>query len=157
MPIFKRRKSNQEYDRSMNLIKSQHATENNYSFMQNSKTKKKTNDHQRRYHMDSPEVDCAKLTWRLSLIKQLILVDKGNAGSLYGLSTPCCMDMDFWYSAISVKTKKMEKEPSMLMAEVTVVYTECKAMDQKVTNGVHKKWAFGPGFWIFKSFNIYHN
>lgn len=67
------------------------------------------------------------------------------------------MDMDFWYSAISVKIKKMGKEPSMLMAEITVVYTEWKAMDQKVTNGVHKKWVFGQGFWIFKSFNIYHN
>lgn len=93
--IFKRRKSNQEYVRSMNLIKSQHATENNYSFLQNSKTKKKTNDHQRRYDMGSPELDCAKLTRHLSLIRQLIFTDKVSSGSLYGLFTLCCMGMDF--------------------------------------------------------------
>lgn len=41
----------------------QHATENNYSFLQNSKTKEKTDDHHnRRYHMGSPEIDSAKLT-----------------------------------------------------------------------------------------------
>lgn len=94
VPIFKRRKSNQEYARSMNLIRSQHATNNNYSFFQNSKTKKKTNDHQRRYHKASPEGDCAKLTRHLSLIRQLIFLDKGNGESFYGLFILCCMCMD---------------------------------------------------------------
>lgn len=93
VPIFKRRKSNQEYVSSMNFIKSQHATKNNYSFLPNSK--KKTNYHQRRYHKGSPEVDCAKLTLHISLIRELIFLDKGNAESFYGLFTLCCVGMDF--------------------------------------------------------------
>lgn len=132
MPIFKRRKSNQEYVSSMNFIKSQHATKNNYSFLPNSK--KKTNYHQRRYHKGSPEVDCAKLTWHLSLIRELIFLDKGNAESFYGLFTLCSMCMDFWYRAISVKIKKDGKGT--------------KYVDGRDNSGLHWRKAIrSEGYW----------